>query len=376
LIPRSVDSSVPSPIACLYGRTAAAFVEPIVADIQRAGARRKQRIDALAIEDVVHDAARRSAVERLYVLPFDPPRDLPVELPVAGSALVRALFPRATIANSTAVHDLCWDKIATARKLLDRGVPVPETLITNLPEEAAEFVREQGHAVLKEPRSCGGQGHWIVFPDDEGGIVAEARGRRCIIELEPAGIGRRLEHGILHVPPPFLLQRLMSNVGRGGLLVPAQILRAYLVDGQVMFWTERFRDRIRRPSDFVISVSQGAKYRFLRDVSEEAKKIALRAAEALDVRIGVVDLVHAGDHTYVLELDTDGHQMFIDRSFKQIPDFRDIYDFDDYIAESLVTEPTPPPRRFADAEDRRSTPGSRPRESRKPSVTVRRFRGN
>jgi hypothetical protein len=358
-------------IACLYGRTAAAFVEPIVADIQRAAARRRQRIEALTVEDVIGQPSHYAAIERLYVLPFDPPPDLPVELPAAAGPLVRALFPRAAIANSSAVHDLCWDKIATARKLLDRGVPIPDTLITNIPEEAAEFVREHGHAVLKEPRSCGGQGHWIAFPDDEGSMVGEAYGRRYVVELEAAGMGRRIEHGILHVPPPFLLQRLMTNVGRGGLLVPAQILRAYIVDGQVMFWTERFRDRIRRPSDFVISVSQGAKYRFLRAVSEEAIKIALRAAEALDVRVGVVDLIHAGDRTYVLELDTDGHQMFIDRSFKQIPDFRDIYDFDDYIAESLLTEPTPPPRRFDDGDRVRA---NRPREMRRPSVPALRVR--
>jgi hypothetical protein len=345
LTPPSLDPSIPSPIACLYGRTAAAFVEPIVADIQRAAARRGQRVDALAVEDVVRDPERRSAVERLYVLPFDPPSDLPLDLPVEGGALVRALFPRATTANPATVHDLCWDKIATSRRLLDRGLPLPESLITNVPEEAAEFVRDQGQAVLKEPRSCGGEGHLIVFAGAEGSIVGEAHGRRYVVELQAAGIGRRVEHGILRVPPPFLLQRLMTNVGRGGLLLPAQILRAYLVDGQVLFWTERYRDRIRRPSDFVISVSHGARYRFLPAVSEEAKKIALRAAEALDVRIGVVDLVHAGERTYVLELDTDGHHMFIDRSFKHIPDFRPLYDFDDYIAESLVAAPVAPPRR-------------------------------
>jgi glutathione synthase/RimK-type ligase-like ATP-grasp enzyme len=332
-------------ILCLYGRTTAPFVEPVVADLQRAAAHRGKRVEAVTIEEAVRERQRWEEVERLYVLPFDPPLDAPRELPIAAASLVRTLFPRAAVANSVAAHEQCWDKLAAARRLLDRGVPMPESLITSAPEEAAAFVREVGHAILKEPRSCGGHGHVILFPGDDGQIVGETFGRRYLVELEAAGIGRKLDLGILHVPPPFFLQRLMANAGRGGLLLPAQILRAYIVDGQVLFWTERYRDRIRRPSDFVISVALGARYRFLPAVSEEAKKAALRAAEAFDVRIGVVDLLHAGERTYVLEVDTDGPHMMIDRSFKRIPDFRPPYDFDDYIAESLIAEPVAPERR-------------------------------
>jgi glutathione synthase/RimK-type ligase-like ATP-grasp enzyme len=122
------------------------------------------------------------------------------------------------------------------------------------------------------------------------------------------------------------------------VLDAAQILRAYFVDQQLLFWTERYRHRIRRPSDFIISVAFGAKYRFLPGgVSEEARKVAMRAAEVLDVSIGVVDLIRSSDEgPAVLEVDTDGPNMMIDRSFKSLPDYRSTFDFDDFIAQALI----------------------------------------
>jgi glutathione synthase/RimK-type ligase-like ATP-grasp enzyme len=328
-------------IVCVYGRSAAPFVEPVVVDLMRAAARRRVEITAVTLEAAIASRQRCRETEVLYVLPFETPLDLPPELPLTHAALLRELFPRAAVVNSLAAHERCWDKLATAQRLLDRGVPIPTTLSTNDPEEARAFISEHGHAVLKEPRSCAGQGHLVVFPDDEGNVVGEASGRRYLIELQSTGTGRTISHGILHYPPPFLLQRLVATSGRAGVLRPAQILRAYLVDQQILFWTERYRKRIQRPSDFIISVALGAKYRFLPAVSEEVRKVAMRAAEVLDVSIGVVDLIHSSDEgTAVLEVDTDGPNMMIDRSFKNMPDFRSTFDFDDFIAETLIATRT------------------------------------
>jgi hypothetical protein len=176
-----------------------------------------------------------------------------------------------------------------------------------------------------------------VFRDDEGTIAGEARGRRYVVELDPEATRRTLQDNILMCPPPFYLQRLITGVGRGGVLRPPQLLRAYIVDGRVVFWTERYRERFQRPSDFILNVSLGAKYRFLRGTSEEAQKLAARAAEVLDVRVGVVDIVRAGsDGPYVLEVDSDGYHMMIDRGFTQMPEFRVTHDFDRYVAEYLA----------------------------------------
>jgi hypothetical protein len=324
-------------IVCLYGKTAEPYVTPALADLQSAAAARGAEINALSIETALRGERAWQSVERVYTLPFDVPPHLPAALPPAPPLLVRALFPRAELINGPEVHELTWDKIAMARRLLERGVSMPESLITNDPEEARQFVCGHRQAILKETHACGGHGHVVVFADDRGTIGGEGLGRRCAVDFETAGTGRSLVHGVLSCPPPFYLQRMVTDVGRSGALQPAQILRAYVVDGQVVFWTERYRDRVRRPGDFIISATFGAKYRFLREVSDAAQTVARRAAEVLGVRVGAVDLIRTGDEgPYVLEVDTDGYHMMIDRSFKRLPEYRDIYDFDRYIAELLI----------------------------------------
>jgi glutathione synthase/RimK-type ligase-like ATP-grasp enzyme len=326
-------------IVCLYGRSAAPFVEPVVLDLLRAAARQRVEILAVTLEGVIASPQRWRETETLYVLPFETPLDLPPELPATPAELVRELFPRATVVNSLVVHERCWDKLVTAQRLQDRGVPIPTTLLTSDPEEARAFIIEHGHAVLKEPRSCAGHGHVVVFCDGEGNVAGDAFGRRYLVDLQVTGPGRTISYGVLHYPPPFLLQRLIATPGRGGVLGAAQILRAYIVDRQLVFWTERYRTRIRRPSDFIISVAMGAKYRFLPGVSEEVKKIAMRAAEVLDVSIGAVDVIRSSSEgPAVLEVDTDGPNMMIDRSFKDMPDYRSPFDFDAFIAEAIIAQ--------------------------------------
>lgn len=360
-------------IVCLYGKTAEAFVTPALADMQSAAAARGAEINALSIETALRGEREWQSVERVYTLPFDVPAHLPAELPAAPPLLVRALFPRAELINVPEVHELCWDKIATARRLLERGVSMPESLFTNDPEEARQFVGQHRQAILKETHSCGGHGHIVVFADDRGTIGGEASGRRYAVDFETSGTERTLTDGVLACPPPFYLQRMVADVARSGALQPAQILRAYVVDGQVAFWTERYRDRVRRPGDFIISRTFGAKYRFLREVSDAAQTVARRAAEVLGVRVGAVDLIRTGDEgPYVLEVDTDGYHMMIDRSFKRLPEYRDIYDFDAYIAELLlaprVQAPPAPKKRPSPRTPRPRRPpsGQRPHRSRRP----------
>ncbi|MGD9762090.1 MAG: hypothetical protein AB7V27_00055 [Candidatus Binatia bacterium] len=327
-------------IGVLYGKSAGPWVDPVVTDMQVVADDRGQEIAALSIETVTRSLREWQSVERLYVLPFDVPATAPPDLPRAAPDLVRALFPRAEIINPLAAHELCWDKPAAARRLLERGVPVPETLMTSDPAEAMSFIRHHQHAILKEPYGGGGHGHVIVAADDTGAIAGEIPGRRYAVELQESGSERRVHHGVLSYPPPFFLQRLVTDVGRAGVLRPAQILRAYVVDGQIAFWSERVRDKIRRPADFIISTTFGARYRLLRTASDAAATVARRAAEALGVRIGVVDLIRASDQgPYVLEVDTDGYHMLIDRSFTQLPEWREVYDFDRMIAEALLEPP-------------------------------------
>ena len=172
----------------------------------------------------------------------------------------------------------------------------------------------------------------------------------------------------LSYPAPFYLQRLIGDQFAGQFL-PGQMLRAYVVDGQIGFWTERYRDHYRRPSDWIINVARGAKYRFVLNVSEEAKKLALRAADVVGARVAAVDILRSSAGLRVLEVDTDGYHMMIDRQFKLIPDYRGFFNLDRFIAEALLAEPAAPVRRTVESDDskprsprlRSSEPGARPR---------------
>src|SRR5512143_753457 len=324
-------------LALLYGAAAEPWVGPIANDIQAAADARGGEIVRLTLETALRAHREWQSVRRLYVLPFDVPIDLPEELPLEAAQLVRALFPRAEVVNAMSPHALCWDKLAAAQRLHERGVAMPETLITMDPDEARDFIRRHEHAILKEPRACGGHGHVIVFADRDGTIGGEVPGRRYVVEPVLSGVGRQLRHGVLSCPPPFCLQRLITDVGRGNVLRPAQILRAYVVDGQITFWSERRRDKIRRPADFIISAAFGARYHFVRAVSDAVETLARRAADALGLRIGAIDVIRTGDQgPFVLEADTDGQHLVIDRSFKQLPDYRDVFDLDRMIADVLL----------------------------------------
>lgn len=322
---------------CLFGQGCAPIVEPVAQDLARAARSSGQEIVLLTAEKLMAEPERWTGITRTYVLPLDLPDRFGPEAPTAWESFSRRFLPRVEIVNSVAVHERTWDKSAMVERLLSRGVPLPETAITDDPEQARAFVRTHEQAVLKDPLSCGGVGDFVVFGAEDGTLAAEARGRRCVLELEPPGGRPRLEHGILRYPGPFFLQRLIAGVGRRGVMSPAQLLRAYVVDGQILFWAERYRERTQRPSDFIVSATLGARYRFLRDVSEESRKVALRAAEVLGVRIGAVDLVRSGNEgPCVLGVCTDGPHVMIDRQFKQLPEFRDVYDLDARIAEAIT----------------------------------------
>ncbi len=328
-------------IACLYGEPATPFVAPVLHDLCAAAAAAGGEIVPITIEAALRTPDRVADVRALYVLPFDLPG--PDMVP---PAVVRRLCPRAELVTSFAAQDLCFDKLATLERLLDRGLPLPETLVTHDPDEVRHFVHLHRYAVMKEHHSSAGQGHLVLWIED-GELMGDSGSHRYVLAL--TADGRRALHGErLSYPAPFCVQRLVADIGPQRVR-PGQVLRAYVVDSEIPFWTERYRDRYVRPSDWLISVARGARYRFVLNVSEEARKLALRSAEVLGLRIAVVDLIRTGGGgPYVLDVDTDGWHMMIDRQFKVIPEYRNFFDFDRYVAEAILAGPPsavlPPPR--------------------------------
>lgn len=358
-------------IALLYGRAVTPFVERTLFDICEAAQELGGEIRPLTIEMATANPTLRGDVRRLYIFPFDPPPSARVAPePAAMGRFVKHLFPRVEIVNSLASQELCWDKLVTQQRLVNRGVTVPDTLVTSEPSEVLEFVREHGFAVLKEREACGGQGSIVLWLED-GRLVGDSGSHQYDVDLVADGERRLIDTRFVY-PAPFYVQRLIADNMRGDL-APGQLLRAYIVDGQIAFWTERYRDHYRRPSDFLINAARGAKYRFVLNVSEEAKKLALRAAEVVDVRVAAVDILRSIGGLYVLEVDSDGYHMMIDRQFKHIPEYRDFFNLDRYVAETLLAETTVPVRRLAS--DEHSTEERRPRDtSRRPESSTERPR--
>jgi hypothetical protein len=316
-------------IACVYGSAASAFVEATVRDLARTAAADDVELIGVPIGRIAQPGARvMDDVALVYVLPFDEDVD-----PAEAFPLV---FPKAHTVNAPAAHELSTDRVLLSERLLERGVPVPETLVTASPEEARDFILRHEHAVLRDPRIRGHSSGYVVFCDDAGTVVGETRDRRYVIELLDSGLGRKLEHGVLAHPPPFFLQRMVTRVGRRGILIPAQVLRAYVIDDQVPFWTEAYRDRIKRPADFLLTSESGAPRRFVQVVSSEADKLARRAAKAVGAPIAAVDIIRADTGYVVLDVVTDGRYVMIDRSFKNIPEFREAFDLDRHIATALI----------------------------------------
>lgn len=345
-------------IAIVYGAAGDVWLEPIALDLQRAIESAGGAALAISIEALARRRSGNHEIDRVYVLPFDPPAERTAE------EYLYELLPAARPIISFAVQDLCWDKIATQERLLGRGLSMPATVITSQPRDVAEFVRRHEYAIIKHPSSCGGSGHFVVWYED-GELLADCGSHRYRMQLVAAG-EPSLTGDLFALPAPYYVQRLVGERGRKGLQ-PPQVLRAYIADEQVRFWTERYRDSYARPSDFIVNLARGARYRMLHEVSEDARKAAVRAADILGMRFGAIDFVRTSqDGPLILEAECDSYHVAVDRQFKQLPEYRDVHDFDTFIAQALVGDEELAREQQRDLEARRAAPEPRPRPPRLP----------
>ena len=233
-------------------------------------------------------------------------------------ALIRALFPRAEVVNGMAAHELCWDKLAMAQRLLERGVADAGDPDHQRSRGGARFRPPtrpgdpQGAALVRRPRP-----RRRVRRSTSGSIAGEVPGRRYVVELRcrPASAAARARRAEL---PAAVLPAAAGHRRR-----PQRRARSRRRSCAPTSSTARscsgpsaIASSVRRPGDFIINATlRGEATAFCREVSDAAQTLARRAADALGVRIGAVDLIRAGDEgPYVLEADTDGHHMMIDRS--------------------------------------------------------------
>ena len=67
--------------------------------------------------------------------------------------------------------------------------------------------------------------------------------------------------------------------------------------------------------------------------------MALRTAEVLGLHVGAVDIVRtAQDGSQVFDVSTDSCHTIIDRHFKTLPEYREFFNIDQYIANTLLAD--------------------------------------
>lgn len=314
-------------IVVVYGKPYEPYVGEAANALCAALHQRGAKAESICLEAALAERRVIEAAERAYILPFD------ANHAVEAARLVAQVLPTARPLVPFKSQELCWDKISTEERMVERGIGVPETLVTHNASDVIDFVRRHRFAILKQRFGCAGVGHWVLWRE-EGGIMADNGTVAYQLELgegQPHIDGKRLL-----LPPPYYVQRMIGTFEHGQFR-PGQVLRAYIVDDEIRFWTERFRERYRRPGDWILNVSLGARYRFLLSVRDAAENAALRAARAVGAPVAAVDLIHtSASGPLVLEVNTDGYRMIIDRSFKKLPEYRNFFDFDFYIAQLLA----------------------------------------
>jgi RimK family alpha-L-glutamate ligase len=161
------------------------------------------------------------------------------------------------------------DKFYTSALLHEAGVPTPQTVVCESPEEALRAVRELRDVVIKP--IFGSMGHGLVRVSDPDTAF------RVIKSLD-------------HIRSVFYVQRTIDHDGRD--------IRVFVVGGRVLAAIERSATN----GDWRTNVARGAAVRAV-DVSDEWSRLAVRAATVVGAEYAGVDLLPARDGSlFVIEV--------------------------------------------------------------------------
>ncbi|UCE09556.1 MAG: RimK family alpha-L-glutamate ligase [Candidatus Thorarchaeota archaeon] len=201
-----------------------------------------------------HDISR---LDRVYVLELGG-HDIGSFFSRVG--LLSALAEKGVdIVNSVSSILVMRNKAETMRKLIGAGLPVPETLITESIEVAADFIRNHWPCVLKPITGFGGLGVQLISTD---------------FDLE--NIYDYLKfHSQMFGKGAFLLQEFIEG--------PGFDIRALVIDGKVEASMQRVATK-----GIVTNVHSGGKPR-PNDI--DVDDLAVRAANSVKGRIVGVDVI-------------------------------------------------------------------------------------
>lgn len=176
------------------------------------------------------------------------------------------------LVNSAEATDLASDKIESAERLRQRGLPVPRTWAFSpeirLKPSELQGVRSQGPIAFWIKTRIGSQGIGVSWASDS----AHARAQMDLIRVSE-GSGVLQEH------------------------VPGDDLRVLVCDGRVLGSITR----TAAAGDFRANLHQGAHATAARLTDDEIE-LCRRATEAMGLRIAGVDLIRGPDQTVILEV--------------------------------------------------------------------------
>jgi RimK family alpha-L-glutamate ligase len=171
------------------------------------------------------------------------------------------------VMNSPRAIERTVDKFWTSALLEQCGLPTPDTIVCETPEEAVAAFRELGDVIVKP--LFGSMGLGMVRVSDE-------------------EMAFRVFKTIEQIRGVYYLQRAIEHEGRD--------IRAFVVGGRVLAAIERRSDGWRT------NLSRGGTARPI-ELSEAWAGLAVRAAAAVGAEYAGVDLLPARDGTvYVLEV--------------------------------------------------------------------------
>ncbi|MBL4589252.1 MAG: RimK family alpha-L-glutamate ligase [Alphaproteobacteria bacterium] len=203
------------------------------------------------------------------------PRTPPIESGYFSLAVIRQLERLGVETyNGSVCIEAVADKMHTHQILCEQGLPTPITMLAKFPVDIALVEKHIGFpVVVKTLLGVNGTGVFLVETEDAFNDLMNLIG-----ETNPN--------------IQLIFQKYVA-ASRG------RDLRVFVVDGEVLACMERRA----KDGGFKANFSQGGAVEQF-DLDEEAKQIAIRTSEVLDIRVAGIDLLFTDDGFTICEANT------------------------------------------------------------------------
>jgi ribosomal protein S6--L-glutamate ligase len=165
----------------------------------------------------------------------------------------------------------CRDKRTCMQYLCAQGILVPDSIVTNNPQELRSSIRKVGPppVVIKLLNSTQGLGVVLGESENSAESIMEA---------------------FLQTSEKVILQRFIKEVNGSDI-------RVFIIDNKIVATMER----VAAPGEFRSNLHRGAAARQIY-LSEEECAVALKAAEVMDLKVAGVDLLRSQQGPMILEV--------------------------------------------------------------------------